>query len=103
MDAQIKRGILEILVLFYLASSDYYGYDIMKRIQQYFPEVHDSTLYVILRRLHEEKLTEVYYGDTSSGPPRKYYRITKSGQQSLEKKISDWRELKGILTEIGIE
>lgn len=102
MDAQIKKGILEMCVLHIISKEDKYGYDVMKQMGEYFPEVNESTFYAILRRLKNEQLAEVYYGDISNGPQRKYYRITEQGRIALSISVSDWKELIKIFGILGI-
>lgn len=103
MDAQIKKGVLEMCILYKLSQKDYYGYPLMQEMKAIFPEVNDSTFYAILRRLHKEKMTEVYFGNESGGPQRKYYRITEEGLNRLQKSVNDWKELKQKVSGIGIE
>lgn len=103
MDAQLKKGILEMCILHTIQQKEMYGYDIMKYMCKFFPEVDESTFYAILRRLNKEGLTEVYYGQVSNGPQRKYYRILDKGKESLQKSILDWKNISGIVGEIGIE
>jgi PadR family transcriptional regulator PadR len=31
-----------------------------------------------------------YLQESGSGPPRKYYKITKTGTETLKQQISDW-------------
>ena len=81
MDAQMKKGVLEMCLLYQLSQHDYYGYHLMQILKQHFPEVNDSSFYVILRRLHKEGLTELYYGDDS---------------------VSDWKEIKSRVKNLGI-
>lgn len=102
MDAQMKRGILEMCLLYQFLSGDYYGYDIMVKMKKFFPDVQDSTFYVILRRLCQEGCTEVYYGRESGGPQRKYYRLTETGREYLENALESWRQLKSTVEELGI-
>lgn len=103
MDAQLKKGILEMCILNIINQKEMYGYDIMKYMGQFFPEVDESTFYAILRRLNKEGLTEAYYGKESNGPRRKYYRILDKGRESLQKSIDDWRNIQFIVNEIGIK
>lgn len=103
MNSQMKRGILEMCILYQFLSDDYYGYDIMVKMKIYFPEVKDSTFYVILRRLNAEGYTEIYYGEESNGPQRKYYRITEKGKKYLEDSVESWRQIRDIVGELGIE
>ena len=102
MNPQMKRGILELCVLYQFLSNDYYGYDIMMKLHHFFLDVKDSTFYVILRRLHAEKYIEIYYGDESNGPQRKYYTLTEKGRTYLETSLEDWRHLKNIVESLGI-
>ena len=98
----MKRGILEMCILYQFLSGDYYGYDIMEKMKGVFPDAKDSTFYVVLRRLNAEGYTDIYYGKESNGPQRKYYKITEKGKLYLEKSIDNWRQLKAIVEELGI-
>lgn len=102
MDAQIKKGILEMCILKCIAKEPLYGYDIIQRMHVHFPEVGESAFYTILRRLHKEGATTTYMGTVSGGPARKYYRITEQGQVRLKEMIADWQHLKAIVEEMGI-
>lgn len=104
MDAQIKKGILEMCILHIIfINEEIYGYDIIKKMKTYFPEVNESTFYSILRRLYKNNATNITFKDISSnGPPRKYYRLTESGKTLLETTKSEWSYLVNIVKEIGI-
>ena len=103
MDAQIKKGVLEMCILYKLSQKDYYGYPLMQEMKSVFSEVNDSTFYTILRRLNKEKATDIYFGNESGGTQRKYYKITEEGLKRLEKSINDWKQLKLRVSEIGVE
>jgi PadR family transcriptional regulator PadR len=102
MEAQIKKGILEMCVLFTIRDKEMYGYDVMKSMRCYFPEVNESTFYAILRRLHSDKSAEITLSNDSGGPTRKYYRITASGQEVLSGSIESWKKIRSIVEQIGI-
>lgn len=102
MDAQLKKGILEMCILYVVQQREMYGYDIMKYMSVYFPEVDESTFYAILRRLNKEGLAEVYFGQESNGPRRKYYRITEQGKVRLSDSILDWERIKNVVSDIGV-
>lgn len=103
MDAQLKKGVLDMCILYIINQKEMYGYDIMKYMGKFFPNVDESTFYAILRRLNKEELTEAYYGQVSNGPRRKYYRILDKGRESLKKSITDWKNIMLIVEEIGIK
>jgi len=71
MEAQIKKGILEMCVLYTIRDREMYGYDVMKSMKRHFPEVNESTFYAILRRLHADGSAEITLGEESNGPTRK--------------------------------
>ena len=50
MDAQLKKGLIEICVLCSIEKEESYGYKIISDLAPYI-EVSESTLYPILRRL----------------------------------------------------
>ena len=59
MDAQMKRGLLEVCVLASLARQDSYGYRIIKELSPCI-EISESTLYPILKRLESNRCLSEY-------------------------------------------
>lgn len=100
---QMKKGVLEMCILKVVSSDELYGYEIMKKITGAFPDINESTVYAILRRLHADGCTESYTGETSGGPTRKYYRVTANGRERLEKALADWHEMLEAITSLGIQ
>lgn len=94
MDTQLKKGVLEMCILIQLSKQDMYGYEIMKIIQDVFPDVYDGSIYTILRRINGEGFTETYMKDVQSGgPARKYYRITPAGKEYCMKAAAEWEKM----------
>lgn len=75
----------------------------MAKLRPFFPDVKDSSFYVILRRLNAEGYTEAYYGQESNGPQRKYYRITEKGKKYLDSSIESWRQVRDAVWRLGID
>ena len=94
MDAQLKRGILDVCVLAAIKDEDSYGYKIIKDMSPYI-EISESTLYPILRRLESARLMTVYTAE-HGGRLRKYYRITPAGLERLETFKREWKEIVSI-------
>ena len=69
-----KTWNLKYMYFAIVKKKDLYGYDMIKILQKYFKDTDESTLYAILRRLHKEGLTNLYYSERSHGPKRKYYK-----------------------------
>ena len=103
MDAQLKKGILELCLLQTISGEPQYGYDIIQQMRQYFPEVTESTFYAILRRLSREGAADTFQGSVSHGPVRKYYRLTDEGRQRLDRMAADWRRLREVAEHLGLQ
>ncbi|MFA5471427.1 MAG: PadR family transcriptional regulator [Acholeplasmataceae bacterium] len=90
MNIQFKKGVTELLVLSMLVKSDQYGYDISDRIGQSM-QISPGTVYPILRKLKQEKMVTTYLSEISSGPPRKYYKITDLGLSKYMEAYDEWK------------
>ena len=89
MDAQLKRGILEVCVLRAIKNEDSYGYKIIKDMKPYI-EMSESTLYTILKRLENQGMLIVKTVEFN-GRLRKYYHITEKGMTRLEEFVEDYQ------------
>ncbi|MDF2538874.1 MAG: putative transcriptional regulator [Herbinix sp.] len=103
MDAQMKKGILEMCILYLVSKENVYGYDLIKIMHKYFPDVNESTFYAVLRRLSKDGSTEIYMGQVSGGPVRKYYKITENGIKYLNDSVTDWNNINEIIHIIGVD
>ena len=65
MDAQFKKGVLEMCILHTLFEKDMYGYEILKIIKTSFPDVYEGTIYTVLRRLAADGHLQQYMGEMS--------------------------------------
>lgn len=94
MDAQLKRGLLDVCVLAAIKNEDSYGYKIIKDMKPYL-DMSESTLYTILKRLEIAGLLTVRTSE-HDGRLRKYYHITRAGLGRIEDFKSEWREVMSI-------
>ena len=81
-EVQLKRGVLELCVLAYLASEDNYAYEIATHLSREIG-MGEGTIYPLVRRMQTDGLLEDYLVDSPSGPPRRYYRLTRAGRSRL--------------------
>lgn len=95
MDAQMKKGLLDVCVLYTLKKEDTYGYKLTQEITGLL-DTSESALYPVLRRLESQDLLETYSTE-HSGRLRKYYRITALGINRLEEYIKELKDLKNVL------
>ena len=93
MDAQMKRGFLEICVLASLRGGDSYGYQIVKAVHDVLG-LTESTLYPLLKRLEKADCLTAYSVE-HNGRLRKYYRLTQKGARRIEEFLA---EQAGILS-----
>ena len=94
---QLKKGVLEIIILDLLTKKDRYGYELIKelseRSQGYF-ELKEGTLYPLLYRLNGNGLIVNYWGkEMNDAARRKYYQLTDKGVSELRRKKQQWKEL----------
>ena len=89
MNAQYKKGALEICVLSQLVGEDRYGYELTENISRTMT-IAGGTLYPILRKLKEDELVTTYLVDSGAGPARKYYRLTEKGRAKQVQLKEEW-------------
>ena len=94
MDAQLKRGLLDICVLAAIKDEDSYGYKIIKDLKPY-TELSESTLYTILKRLETAEMLTVRTAEHECRL-RKYYRITAEGVRRIEEFRKEWEDVMKI-------
>ena len=91
MDAQLKRGMLDVCVLVAIKNQDSYGYKIMKDMKPYV-DMSESTLYTILKRLETAEMLTVRTSE-HGGRLRKYYHITEAGKRRIAEFRAEWSEV----------
>ena len=101
MDAQLKKGVLDVCVLTAIRDEDSYGYKIIKDLKPVL-ELSESTLYTILKRLEESKML-VVRSTEYEGRLRKYYHITEAGLKRINDFKNEWKELMDIYAFIDKE
>lgn len=86
-ERQLKKGVLEILVLQLLTREKMYGYQLineLKNISHDFFVLKEGTLYPILYRLEDDGLVNSEWSKPiGKETPKKYYLITAKGKQDL--------------------
>ena len=90
MNAQFKKGVLELIVLESVRQKDMYGYELVEEVSKVV-DVNEGTIYPLLKRMTNEHYFETYLRESTEGPPRKYYHITAAGilyRDSLERDLS---------------
>lgn len=103
MDAQLKKGLLELFILRLIDSKEVYGYVLINELNVLLSDISESAYYAILRRLVKSNYIEIYHLSETKGPKRNYYRMTDEGKSYYNDKVEDLRTMVNGLRSIGIE
>lgn len=101
ISSDIIRGNIDTIILKLLQEKDMYGYEIVNEIKERTNSLFDikeATLYSVVQRLEKRELISSYMGEKSHGRKRRYYRITPFGKAYYKELISEWKNLKEIMT-----
>ena len=90
IEIQLKKGVLTLCVLALLNRRDSYAYEIASTLSDAI-DMGEGTIYPLMRRMQSDGQVETYLVESSSGPSRKYYRLTDAGRRALEAQRSEWR------------
>ena len=99
-EQQMKKGVLEMLVLKLLSEKEKYGYQWISELKEKSGEMFllkEGTLYPILYRLEDEELVISRWSEPKGKEvSRKYYAVTKKGREILT-------QLSGLWTEFSVK
>lgn len=96
---QLRKGVLDMCVLAMLARQDGYAYDIASRLADGIG-MGEGTIYPLMRRMQADGLVKTYLEESSSGPPRKYYQLTKAGRAALAAQKAEWNAFTSSVAKI---
>lgn len=98
--AQMRKGVLEYCILSILQHGDAYTSEIISTLKSAEMIVVEGTIYPLLTRLKNSGLLSYRWEESSSGPPRKYYLLSESGQQFLKELDKTWNNLMVAVNQI---
>lgn len=90
IDIQLKKGVLGLCVLALLARNESYAYEIASTLSDAIG-MGEGTIYPLMRRMQSDGLVDTRLVESSSGPSRKYYRLTEAGHAALAAQAAEWR------------
>ncbi len=98
----LNAGVAELILLGIVnrATGPMYGYQIARIIEESGPDIPIIklwTLYPVLRSLEDSHLLASEVEPSVSGPPRRYYKITETGRQTLRRWTEFWEQMKGLV------
>ncbi len=93
-ERELLKGNTDCLLLSLVNDEPTYGYQIIKELERrsngYF-RFKEGTLYPALHRMEKDKLIEGKWQVLPNGQERRYYYITKKGQEVLSSKLATWQ------------
>ena len=98
---QLRKGVIEYCVLALLKESPRYGgevIDLMRGKGRLL--VSEGTIYPLLSRMRSEGLVDTEWQDTPTGAPRRYYRLTRSGQKAVADFRDEWFQFRDSVDNI---
>jgi PadR family transcriptional regulator PadR len=103
---QLRKGVIEYCVLAMLRDRAHYGGELVQVLRgQDGLLTSEGTIYPLLSRMREEGLVETEWREAAGGSPRRYYRLTRSGQKSVAQFQQEWVRFRStvdaILGDVG--
>ena len=98
--SQMRKGMLEYCILLLLHREASYASNIIQNLKEAKLIVVEGTLYPLLTRLKNDGLLAYEWVESTQGPPRKYYRLTESGEVFLLELESAWDELSNTVNHL---
>jgi PadR family transcriptional regulator PadR len=92
--SQMRKGLLELCILGIIyREKEAYPSDILEQLKEANLIVLEGTLYPLLTRLKNAEFLTYRWEESVSGPPRKYFSLTKSGLKFFLQLKNNWEEL----------
>lgn len=98
---QLKRGILELLVLHLICRKPAYGYELLTQLRDDSDglfTLKEGTLYPILYRLEDDGLIAAsWLAGEGRTAPKKIYTATESGRTEIQRRKLIWQQFYGTV------
>jgi len=70
-----------------------YPSEIIEELRKAELKVVEGTVYPLLTRLKNAEILEYRWEESTSGPPRKYYRLSSKGKTVMKELGQTWKQL----------
>jgi PadR family transcriptional regulator PadR len=101
MLSQLRRGVLEYCVMAALRQGERYGYELVAELSAANGLLtSEGTIYPLLGRLRKDGSVATTWRESASGPPRRYYSLTPSGHDTLERFRGEWARFRDAVDAI---
>jgi PadR family transcriptional regulator PadR len=100
-EVQVRKGVLELVVLAALWSGRLYGLELIRLLEASAQlAVPEGTLYPLLNRLREDGQLAAEWVEAEAGHPRKYYKLTAEGRRRVVQMARFWRGFTAGIDEV---
>jgi PadR family transcriptional regulator PadR len=89
----MRKGVLEYCILSVIKRGEAYPGDIIDEMKSAGLQLLEGTLYPLLNRLKKAEILTYRWVESTSGPPRKYFRLTEKGGEFYSLLETTWNEL----------
>ncbi len=98
--SQMRKGVLEYCILLILKREPAYATDVIRKLQDAQLIVVEGTLYPLLTRLKNSGLLKYEWIESTQGPPRKYYALTREGESFLSELEIAWEDINNTINHL---
>jgi PadR family transcriptional regulator PadR len=100
MQAQMRKGIHEFCILSVIRRGEVYPAEIVEKLREAKLTIVEGTLYPLLTRLKNAGVLTYRWVESSSGPPRKYFSLTDTGERYYREMLTTWEELSAAVNRV---
>jgi PadR family transcriptional regulator PadR len=100
VQTQLRRGVVEFCVLALLRRRERYALELVKALTPGQLLTSEGTLYPLLSRLRRDGLVTTTWTNSAAGPPRRYYRITASGDDAISQFERQWKPFRDAVDQL---
>lgn len=97
---QLRKGVIEYLLLLVLDKESHYAGAILKEFKTSGIDVVEGTLYPLLSRLSKQKIVDYRWEEAKTGHLRKYYRLSTKGKKMLKELRKTWNDMESSVTKL---
>lgn len=100
--SQIRKGYLDLCILLIIETKKrIYGFELLDVLKKLELPVKEGTLYPLLSRMSADGLLNTEWEtENSSGHPRKFYSLTKTGKSTVTEMLCEFDKLINVYHEI---
>ena len=93
-ETQLLKGVLEGCVLNMIGQKERYGYELVQTLREAgFDTIVPGTIYPLLQKLEKNQWIRGNMSPSPDGPDRKYFSLTKEGEERVSVFWQQWDDL----------